>query len=254
MSLSAVTPGCTRREALDNRSVQREVERPHERYKLAPHVRACFAASGAVLLDLRRNRYFGLSPGDADLLLAALRDPSGNSSFGRLALHLQHAGLLSALDAGEGMDAATHLDPPVRSVGQEFERSIRSGPSEWITFLRACIWARYALRFRSLYSLVHEFQNRERPICTGAQDDDQRIIELVCVFRRLRRFAFTARDRCLFHSLALMRFLSHYNLSATWVIGVRLRPWKAHSWVQYGSMALDSSPEQIVEFTPILVV
>ena len=59
---------------------------------------------------------------------------------------------------------------------------------------------------------------RLRPAARSMQ---QRAIELVGIFRRLRPHTFAARDRCLFHSLALVRFLSRHAVFPTWVIGVR---------------------------------
>jgi len=83
---------------------------------------------------------------------------------------------------------------------------------------------------------------------------EQRAVELVCLFRRLRPLAFTAKDQCLFHALALVRFLAFYSVFPVWVVGVRTRPWAAHSWVQQGTLLLDSNPEHVCEYTPILSV
>ena len=84
--------------------------------------------------------------------------------------------------------------------------------------------------------------------------DEQRAVELVGLFRRLRPHTFAARDRCLFHSLALVRFTARHGVFPTWVIGVRAKPWGAHAWVQQGKLLLDANPEQVCEYTPILTV
>jgi hypothetical protein len=46
----------------------------------------------------------------------------------------------------------------------------------------------------------------------------------------------------------------HSGLAATWVIAVRPRPWGAHSWVQLDNLLLDTNPEEINGYTPILSV
>jgi hypothetical protein len=70
----------------------------------------------------------------------------------------------------------------------------------------------------------------------------------------LRPHTFAARDRCLFHSLALVNFLARHAVFPTWVIGVRARPWGAHAWVQHDKLLLDANPEQVCEFASILAV
>jgi hypothetical protein len=74
------------------------------------------------------------------------------------------------------------------------------------------------------------------------------------VFRRLRPYAFAAKDQCLFHALSLLKFLAQYNIHPTWVIAVRPTPWAAHSWLQLGTLVLDCTPEEISGYTPILAI
>lgn len=73
-------------------------------------------------------------------------------------------------------------------------------------------------------------------------------------YLRLRPFALTTHDRCLHDSLALIHFLTTRGLIAQWVIGVRLRPFGAHSWVQRGSVVLNDQPDHVRAYEPILVV
>ena len=108
------------------------------------------------------------------------------------------------------------------------------------------------MRSRTLYSVACEIS--EARTSDSEVVDLQRTIELVSVFRRLRPYAFEAKDRCLFHALALQRFLFRYGSYPTWVVGVSARPWAAHSWVQVEECVLDSSPEDVCAFTPVLAV
>jgi hypothetical protein len=78
--------------------------------------------------------------------------------------------------------------------------------------------------------------------------------ELTNAFARVRPWVFTADGHCLVHALTLVLFLSHYGIYAEWVLGVRTRPWGAHSWVQVGSAILDSTPEKVWDFEPILAI
>jgi hypothetical protein len=238
-------------------------------YWLPSHVRACSTTSGTVLLDLRRNRYFGVGRKETRVLcsLAAnWQETPASSTFTRdldalpmedavrIADKLVEAGLLSK-DAGEPAaftPTAIDLNSLLTSVGHEVERK---SPIRWrhiVNFLRACTWARRSVRSRTLYVVAEEIGRKKN--AAGAPFDAERAIELVGVFRRLRPHTFAARDQCLFHALALVKFLSAYDIYPTWVIGVRTKPWAAHSWVQHGTLLLDANPEQVCDYSPILAI
>jgi hypothetical protein len=164
------------------------------------------------------------------------------------------AGLLSknAAEPTAFTPTAIDLNSLLTSVGHEVDRKSSIRWRHIIDFLRACTWARRSVRSRTLYVVAEEIGRRKNT--AGAPFDAERAIELVGVFRRLRPHTFAARDQCLFHALALVRFLSAYDLYPTWVIGVRTKPWAAHSWVQQGTLLLDANPEQVCEYSPILAI
>lgn len=235
-------------------------------YWMPAHVRACPTASGAVILDLKRNRYFGIGTKETRALFALEQnwsqanvhanqflEPMPLDSALRLANHFVEAGFLSR-DVPEATLTTGSIDlgGTLTSVGYEVGHSVSIGLEHFVRFLRACAWSRRSLRSRTLYSVACEISGaKQQP---SQPFDAQRAVDLVCVFRRLRPFAFTAKDQCLFHALALVKFLSYYQVFPTWVIGVRARPWAAHSWVQQGNLLLDSNPEHVCEYTPILTV
>ena len=84
--------------------------------------------------------------------------------------------------------------------------------------------------------------------------DEERIAELVIVFRSLRRLFYTAKDRCLFDSMVMTRFLHSYGVAHSLVIGVTAEPLTAHSWLQHGGVVLNCDAEIACRFRPILVV
>lgn len=244
---------------------------PHEpaqdvpQFWIPSHVRACPSASGAVILDLKRNRYYGVGAKEAYTLFTFGQHPPAPSSAlpwfepppletrVRIAQHLTEAGFLSRSPPEPAfVDGHIELSGTLTSVGHEVAGFTRIHPGHFVRFLRACAWSRRALRSRTLFSVASEISETKHR--SSATFDQQRAIALVCVFRRLRPFAFAAKDQCLFHALALVKFLSCYQVFPTWVIGVRARPWAAHSWIQEGSLVLDSNPEHICEYTPILTV
>jgi len=239
-------------------------------YWLPAHVRACSTTTGTVLLDLRRNRYFGVGRKETHVLSSLTKNwqdtAASSATFAsdiepllledavRIADQLVQAGLLSndASEPAAFTPTAIDLNSLLTSVGHELDRKSSIRWRHIIDFLRACTWARKSVRSRTLYFVAEEIgRNKNR---AGAPFDADRAIELVGVFRRLRPHTFAARDQCLFHALALVKFLASHDVYPTWVIGVRTKPWAAHSWVQQGTLLLDASPEQVCDYTPILAI
>jgi hypothetical protein len=238
-----------------------------QQYWIPAHVRVCPMLASTILLDLKRNRYFGIGMKETRALSTlALNWNEANGSAAAverlapdvaidMADALIEAGLLSREVPAERATfggARVDLSGVLTSAGHELSRSSHLSLSHVASFAAALAWTRRALRSRTLYSIACEI--RDYKVAAGGSFDESRAIELVGIFRRLRPHTFAARDRCLFHSLALVRFMSRHALFPTWVIGVRARPWGAHAWVQQGKLLLDANPEQVCEYTPILTV
>lgn len=60
--------------------------------------------------------------------------------------------------------------------------------------------------------------------------------------------------KCLVRSFILVRYLQRHGAAATWVLGVRTWPFRAHCWVQAGPVALDDAHDKLVAYTPICAV
>lgn len=240
-------------------------------YWMPCHVRACLTPTGAIVLDLLRNRYFGIGMREARALSAlalnwfesstcvgAPPEPLPLADAINLVGPLSAAGFLSSrlperprFERPASVERA--IEPlPLLGVGSDPRPLPAIRMSHAVNFIGACVWAKYAVRARRLYSIASEVSSRR--VDAAQQADLQRTIELVSVFRNLRPYAFAAQDQCLFHALALLKFLSCYGKVPIWVIAVRARPWSAHSWLQLGSRVLDGDPEELNGFTPILTV
>jgi hypothetical protein len=238
-----------------------------QQYWIPAHVRVCPLLSSTVLLDLKRNRYFGIGTKETRALstLALNWDEANGSATPvdrldpeaaiAMADALIEAGLLSrdvpAERAAFG-GAPLDLSGVLTSAGHQLNRSSPLRLAHLASFVAALAWTRRALRSRTLYSIACEL--RDQKAAADGPFDEHRAIELVGIFRRLRPHTFAARDRCLFHSLALVRFMARHAVFPTWVIGVRAKPWGAHAWVQENKLLLDANPEQVCEYTPILTV
>ena len=84
--------------------------------------------------------------------------------------------------------------------------------------------------------------------------EPERVAELVGAYYRLQPFAFSPLDACLRNSLTLLLFLRRFGVSPTWLFGVAMSPWAAHSWLQHEGFVLNDSVMHIRKYVPILAV
>ena len=242
------------------------------RYGVALHIHACATGSGTVILDVRRDKYLGLGREESELLADAVtgwpippwlrngrqEGPASPGDAKELCESLVGAGVLERISETQ----ATRVVAPPRdmrgewiSVGDELEVRGEVTARHLSNFLASYGWARYSLAWRPFFNVVNEVKAGKRRGARGVEACDiRRLAAMVDVFRRLRPFVFAAEGRCLLHALTLMSFLSKYQLHPEWVIGVTTQPWGAHSWVQWRNFLLDSNPEKVCGYTPILVV
>jgi hypothetical protein len=255
-------------------------------FRIPAHVHVCATPHGSVLLDLRRDKYFGLGRTETLLLAASVpewpkpvwRDgPCGvrqesDVKAGALSLceSLVKDGLLlrdvdvgspgaesrrEALEARDAAEIRRDMRGEWISIGDELEVASTVGWRDVLNFLWAYLWVRGSLALRPFAATVESMRDLK------AWRSDRRhawhshkVAAMVDVFRRLRPFVFAPEGRCLLHALTLVKFLSRYDFHPEWMIGVTTQPWGAHSWVQWGNFLLDTNPEKVCGYVPILTV
>lgn len=239
-------------------------------YHLASHVYACSAGEGVVFLDARHDRYFGVGGKDVAQLVRAvveLRDSSSGPAAhsepvsyeplpfvkkrSRLVAKLVDQGFLCTGEIGTGpIRRKTVPAPeivPLRTLTTQYRRlQVSNIPN----FVWACVRAAWSLRRLSVESIASRIGS--------ARGDHERFnfeqaMPLVEVFRRLRCWSFSEKNRCLFNALALIYFLQRYGHFPYFVIGVKTAPFAAHAWVQMDGVVLDGNPASVGHFAPILV-
>ena len=261
-----------------NGVLKRSRER-HERslptapFAVAPHVYVCVTGDGSVILDLKRDKYLGLGKRDTELLAATIgswpkprwdrteTEPTSDAAVADTAELCRSLAADGLLIYGVGNDAHATGVPPVNmkrewvSMGDEIDVESKVTVRHVANFVVAFLWARCSLAWRPFYATV-EVMRVDKARCGGGIDPNQmvKITALVGVFRQLRPLVFAAEGRCLLHALTLTRFLNRYGFYPEWVIGVATQPWAAHAWVQCGNFLLDTNPEKVCRYTPILVI
>ena len=239
------------------------------RLRLAPHVGACALDGQVILLDLRTNRYLGIS-GMASVALAkcvegwpthsAPNAPSSEATHhqatsDQLSRHLIIQGLLTDCQPTDARSVpfSSTLGEPTASLDLgDIAMRTKVGPWHVASFLNCAARTAWWLRRRSLHSIAKVLSGRRESLNMAA-DELAQMKECAVVYERLRPLLFTAREKCLFDSLALTNFLATESLFPRWVIGVKTAPFGAHSWVQAGTTVLNDQHEFVRRFRPIFV-
>lgn len=245
----------------------------HSQYRLAPHVHVCRAGPHVMLLDLRRNRYFGVNELESMMLRRHIEgwpekaeesDTSSSSDESGLEMLRQmiDEGMLTR-DLRTGKSAVPAFiarpDKPLIEGYEAVPPNIRA--ADVMRFLYASTVATLQLRRRRLEYVTARVQSRKlrrSPCHTSSvalsESDIVHLRRLLAIFRTLRPLLFTANDKCLFNSLALSEFLAGYGFFPQWVFGVATKPFRAHCWLQQNRIVFDDIPGHVNNFTPIMAV
>jgi len=240
-------------------------------YHLANHVFACATRHGVVMLDLHRNKYFGLDMADGASLAGVVRDwPAqringqnapivsvDRSKVNNLVQSLLDANVLQSCPPSDyGISRSTFsLKGDLASVGDEIVAETPARLGHVVSFLFSLLSASFSLRFLPLGFTVGVVHKRKaRAIAKGYCFDAHRAAQFTFVFRRLRPYLFSANGHCIIHALALVNFMAIYGEFPSWVLGVRTEPWSAHSWVQHENFLFDTNPAKVCPYDPLLSV
>ena len=235
------------------------------RLRLASHVRACSSDGQVILLDLRNNQYLGVGGTESDALADQVEGwPAGPESAGAGATSATVTALTQRL-LSRGLLTHTSSErlPDIRLAEASASFDVENALADsGITarrlgrFLQSAAIAALWLRCRSLHSIaaaVAARRERQRIPAPDAGSFDA-MTSGAAAYERLRPFVFSAQHECLHDSLALVGFLATEGVFPRWVIGVKTRPFGAHSWVQSGGTVLNDLHENVRRFRPILVV
>lgn len=232
-------------------------------YRLADHVRGCHVDGQVILLDLQRDKYIGAG----GPLMAALSariagwpakdldqvEPASNGVDHWIG-HLRDQALL--VPASLPAPAHEALASPRNSLSHG--EHVPSPGVPWRRFLGlayAALLTTHWLKRHSMATIACSVRAL-RPASGMKTEEEQEdaLRKASAWYLRMRPLVITSHDKCLHDSLTLLRFLAAEKLYPSWVVGVRTRPFAAHSWVQSGDLVLNDTHEYVRGFTPILVV
>lgn len=237
----------------------------NQRLGIASHVRACYSNGQVILLDLRRNRYIGVGSPHLGALSdhvdgwprspETTNDGNNSAAVNVLTHRLVSQGLLTDRPTDRRPDIT--VEEATSSLDFEDATTDRAVSARCLgRFLRSAAVTAAWLRFRSLHSIANAVAARRERLepTTSDSASGRAMLGAAAAYDKLRPFVFTAQDKCLHDSLALIGFMASEGIFPRWVIGVKTRPFAAHSWVQSGATVLNDHHEHVRRFRPILVV
>lgn len=216
-------------------------------WTILPHLTACVAGDGLILLELRRDRYFRVPPREAPKMRAWF-EHGGGPAPADIATLLVKSGLVAPKD----IEAISATAQPV-VIPEAAPEQGRAPPLPGLgaySVARRVFATWLALRTRRLESVIRSHRRQRRSACpTDAVDCSAPLL----AYHRARRLVPIARN-CLLDSLALDRWLGETGPPRTIVIGVTSEPFLAHCWLQTEHLLLNDSPDHVRRYAPILLV
>lgn len=201
----------------------------------------------AIILDIRRDRYWKVDAGAAFALDWITGRRSGPIGIGSLA-RLEQLGLVCWRPADE-IDIQPDEPAIPRASAIEGDAWLRGFDLiEAIEVAYLAFAARRALRRHSLYSILSQVQaSRAAAISKGESADLSRR------FDRYRRLV-PLRNQCLPDTLAFLRFAGRRGCSPKLIFGVEAWPFAAHCWAQSDDLVLNDVLDHARAFSPILAI
>ncbi|MBN9145675.1 MULTISPECIES: lasso peptide biosynthesis B2 protein [unclassified Novosphingobium] len=222
-------------------------------YALRAGISFCEVSERLLFLDTVDDRYFCLQPGVEQSFRTMMNDRGQSFTLS----HPHDLG--GMLRSGVLLETAGPAVPvPFRS-GHIARASLLDTPDQQVAtgrFLSAMIHiagARLSLHCGHLDDILTRLDHIKCPWPRSGKVELDPIQSMASAFEATSRFL-RSHDKCLSRSLALARCLAAHNLPGDLVIGVKLRPFAAHSWVQSGPWLVNDRIDMIRAYTPIMAV
>lgn len=212
---------------------------------LGSDISFCVIDGGATFLDIRHDRYFGMSA-------------RANRAFINLCEtgFVDRDGLGGLFRGGvliEGKGGAPLVPTPDRSATRGLP--LRHSDPAFVRALPSIGWhlikVRRHLRRGAFGPLIDRVRaGRSSGACGNA--DVRQLASLIATFSAARQLV-PITPNCLLDSLALLSWLGQWRQVPDLIFGVRRDPFAAHCWLQAGDIVLNDALDNVTAFRPILI-
>jgi len=235
------------------------LEDVRKRYFLAQHIYYSNVDGHFIVLDLRKNKYLLLGEEEKLVFGALFENEAAHETpdLERSIMALVQKRILTD-NPNEGKPYIPPVLAPVtRDMhGYPFDGIPQIRASHVYRCFKAVLYTKVVWWFNSMERVIRKLKKRkERHLAKHPPKVNfEQTRELVEIFRTLRVLFYTAREECLFDSLALVNFLGYYAIYPQMIFGVKMGPFGAHAWVQDGNISYNCKVSQADDFKPIMVV
>jgi Transglutaminase-like superfamily len=213
-----------------------------------------------VFLDVARDRYVCLT-GEPARRYTELIDAPATSRLSHatsaFAQRLTAKGLLTtgtgAHDIGTDQDAIAFRGALNDAYAPQDEIVYLSDIARFMREFLACCQLRHPKK-RCLSKIIEQVKALKATAQGYPKETLRSAASLTRSFQKIVPWFYSAHDACFFSSMLLMRFLARSGVSADWVFGVRMSPFRAHCWVAHDGLILNEDSFVVAGFDPILVV
>lgn len=231
-------------------------------YLLSAHSYVCETGGHAVFLDLKHDRYVAVplsALGSLRLTIqgwpACSQDVKGASGDDETTQLLLKEGLLTTDPSATKRRLVLTLQRPTTTFATRERPWPKIDRQHFRSFVSAWATTSLMLRVMPIRRIVHRvWMRKERGKSLGMPLDIARARQLTAIHFALQPIFYSADGACLRNSLTLIEFLAHYQIYPTWVFGVKMSPFAAHSWVQHEDIVFNDPIEHVRAFTPIMLV
>ena len=208
----------------------------------------CDCCGRLVFLDIAADRYFCLGPALEASFRSWAASPGADDGHPDFSVLCERGLLVRIQDSGR---EARKASLPRATQDLRAERSPR--PRDVAGALLAEVVASVRLRTRPLARALPRAHTGTGPAELAAGAAHLRAEKIAAAFAS-SALILGSSGRCLVRAIAAKSVCRRSGLAATLVLGVRLNPFVAHAWVQFGSSVLVGDYEEARQFTPILSI
>lgn len=224
-------------------------------YRLRLGLHACRVDRSTVFLDVRSDRYFALTGATSDAFLRLVANEEVSPADRVLIEDLLRRDVIIE-SAGASIPI---LCPPAPDVHDH-----ESSGAEEMGYDSSTKFGEVAVAFVRQVSVVAELKMTSFGRVLGNVGRYKKAISKapsreISPYRATQAFANVDRvigshGRCLPRSVALARTLIAGGSKPLLILGVKLRPFEAHCWIQIGNRLIGDHPGRVAPFTPILII
>ncbi|WP_176591878.1 lasso peptide biosynthesis B2 protein [Sphingobium sp. EM0848] len=215
-------------------------------YSLRDGLSFCRTEGRTIFLDLNADRYFGLRPA-LEQAFCSLIDADRIDD--RQCDTLLEAGIIIRSPASSRPVPCPLAHPAEARL--PLEKACPS-PALVASALTRRLWWRARLRQLPFSRNIRVIEQRKHSVTQRGVPID-RLARLDQAYRRAAMIL-SARDQCLPTALSLASWLIALSIRPNLVLGVKLNPFQAHSWIEVDGMIMADDPDQVRPFSPIRII